>query len=734
MEENKSLDPSQIAHLNPHDIPDETGLASFTQIVAPEPVPDDPSQEFEYIVTVKRGKTIDQLQDDLIRFTGNDPTVDSGIVPDREVSVADERLGSERQTHFWLTQEEAAKLRTHPDVFSVELNPKDNPFLKIEVSASSQHDFTKPAMFGSSDGNLVNYALYRCNSPTNNYGTGVGGIGTYEYQLDGTGVDVIIMDNGVQTDHPEWEDANGVSRFQEIDWYQAAGIAGTMPSTFYSVPTNGHGTHVASTVAGKTFGWAKNSRIYSMNILGAAGTTIDTTTAFDLMKLFHRNKPVDPATGLKRPTIVNASWGVSAFYMSSPSPYDPYQGHTIYTGYQLWSGSYRGAAWSGYARDTAKGMAGTAVGTYSNTTANDSTLYRTTGKSDSYDALVQDLIDEGITFVHSAGNDATKVDIPGGTDYDNWYKVINNIINGIPILSSEIYYNRPSSPHDDEAIVVGSTDVVAFDATKDKRGYYSFYGPGVDIWAPGSAIIAAWSNGETGAAYHLNSPGTPVYIACFDVGENDNAVLTIPAGFQVSGIRYAQYGVSSGSCGTYVSGNANNADATSWANANFVGQTGPQTVTVNAPAPNGTYIFGGWNVEFGDPLSGTTKRLVCEFTLTEVVAGSDPTGLTVNYENPETYRQNNSSGTSMAAPQVSGVLALFMQLNPGASPAMAKRWLINKGSVEGILYSTGLDNDYTVTTSLAGGPNKFLYNPFGKDTVETAKGGIRLKNAVVKLK
>lgn len=115
-----------------------------------------------------------------------------------------------------------------------------------------------------------------------------------------------------------------------------------------------------------------------------------------------------------------------------------------------------------------------------------------------------------------------------------------------------------------------------------------------------------------------------IKVGCFNVGENEDAVLTVPAGYYVSGVRYAQYGVHSGSCGSYTSA-ANNADATSWATTNFVGQVGPQIVTVTAPSPNGTYIFGGWNVQFGDPLSGTTKRLAAEFTLAQIEPGSDTT-------------------------------------------------------------------------------------------------------------
>ena len=45
--------------------------------------------------------------------------------------------------------------------------------------------------------------------------------------MDGTGVDIVIQDSGLQVDHPEFNDANGVSRVQQIDWFSASGVTGS---------------------------------------------------------------------------------------------------------------------------------------------------------------------------------------------------------------------------------------------------------------------------------------------------------------------------------------------------------------------------------------------------------------------------------------------------------------------------------------------------------------------------
>ena len=54
--------------------------------------------------------------------------------------------------------------------------------------------------------------------------------GDYNYNLDGTGVDVVSQDNGVMSGHPDFEDANGSTRFVEHDWYAVTGQSGSMNS------------------------------------------------------------------------------------------------------------------------------------------------------------------------------------------------------------------------------------------------------------------------------------------------------------------------------------------------------------------------------------------------------------------------------------------------------------------------------------------------------------------------
>jgi hypothetical protein len=53
----------------------------------------------------------------------------------------------------------------------------------------------------------------------------------------------------------------------------------------------------------------------------------------------------------------------------------------------------------------------------------------------------------------------------------------------------------------------------------------------------------------------------------------------------------------------------------------------------------------------------------------------------------------------------------MLQLNPQATPAEIRNWLINQAQT-GTLFTTGNDNDYANFRSLMGGFDRFLYNPF----------------------
>ena len=503
--------------------------------------------EREYIVSLQAGVDYDQFWYEMETTTSS-----LSYVPDRTVDIVNERPGSLRSCHYSITEAEADVLRSDPRVYSVEIPPDQRDDISIGFSALQFNNYTKTS---SSSGNFVNWGLLRCVSETNNYGTGSTATGGFPFTLDGTGVDVVIHDSGLQIDHPEFG-----ARVQTINWYTESGLPGTQSANFYR-DWDGHGTHVGGIVAGQNYGWAKNAQIYSMKVAGLegsgdSGTGIPISDCFDAVKLWHQNKPVDPETGFKRPTVVNMSWGYSSTFSN------------------INGGVYRGVAWTGTTKKSEYGMIGNASNRFG-------------VRVNSVDVDLAEMVSAGIIVCVAAGNSYQKIDVSGGLDWDNRYNRT-----GV----GNVYYHRGSSPSDPGAISVGSTDTTVYDATTEYKSVFSDSGPGVDIWSPGSNIMSSCStiNSFSALAYSFNS----------------------------------------------------------------------------------------------------------------------------------SYKQVNISGTSMASPQVAGLAALYLQLNPWATPAQAKAWL--QANSKSVIYSTGLDADYSNSRSIMGSSNQFLFNPFNRQHPIATVGDVGL--------
>lgn len=419
--------------------------------------------EREYIVSLKEGVDYDQFWDQM-----EQATLGLATIPDRTVDIVNERPGSLRSCHYALTDGEAAMLRLDPRIYSVEIPPGQRTDIEIGLKSTQESDFTKTV---SDSGNFVNWGLRRCIELTNIYGTGTTAIGPYRYTLDGTGVDLVVSDSGLQIDHPEFTDRYGNSRVVQIDWYQASGLPGTQSPNFYR-DLDGHGTHCGGIAAGRTYGWAKGAAVYSMKVnglegAGDAGTGISVTDCFDTIKLWHLSKPVDPVTGSRRPTVVTMSWG----YVSTFS--------------NITGGAYRGTPWTGTVARTDYGMIGSG-GRYGT-------------RVGSVDVDIEEMISAGIIVVVAAGNYYQKIDLPGGLDYDNYFT---------SSVFGTRYYNRGSSPYSQNALIVGSIDSTVFNATTEYKSVFSESGPGVDVYAPGSNVMSATSTinkwGSGSQPYYLN--------------------------------------------------------------------------------------------------------------------------------------------------------------------------------------------------------------------------------------
>ena len=420
------------------------------------------ASEKEYVVVVNRGVDLEEFDAEVAADTG------SGPIPNRAVEVANPRWGSKRMTHWMLTDTEAETLASDDRVLAVEIPVEQRDDISIGLHANQSEVWYR----GSSTNNThVNWGLRRCIEETNvgTFDDATTLTGDYTYPLDGTGVDFIVQDSGIQADHPEFQDADGVSRVQQIDWFAGSGIAGeTQDENFYT-DYDGHGTHCAGIATGKTFGWAKNARVYSQKLGGLEGALdpnsgISITNAFDTIRLWHNNKSGADAN---RPTVVNMSWGYGTTRTGDPT-----------------SGTYRGTAWTYGVDYTTRAELEAATGVNQNRAfAGGISACRISIRVAGVDAEIEDMVDAGIHVIIAAGNNYNKIDSGAGADYANEV-----------LWTTNLTYHQGSSPYSLNAYMVASIDSGVSASNQDKPSIFSSRGPGCNIWAPGSDIMSATSN------------------------------------------------------------------------------------------------------------------------------------------------------------------------------------------------------------------------------------------------
>lgn len=400
-------------------------------------------------------------------------------IPNRRVDSPNLRPNSPRQTWYTLTEEEVQTLKNDDRVMEVEIPPEFRDDIAIIPNSTQTGDFTKTS---SDSGAYINWGLIRHKSKTNNYGSGTTTSEDYTYNLNGEGVDIVIQDSGLQVDHPEFKEEGllGASRVSEIDWYSVSGVTGTQ-SANHSRDYDGHGTHVAGIAAGKNHGVAKGSKVFFLKVSGLegsgdSGTGISITDCFDVIKGWHNDKKsITPF----RPTVVNMSWGYGSYFDSVTSL--TYRGTSYTDGSTTGNASYRE----------------TNYGLVNNSGAGAGYNFVCNIRIASVDTDIEEMIDAGIVITIAAGNRGNKIDVPGGTDYNNF--VVTD--------TGTKYYHRGSSPYSERAIMVGNMDSSVQSATLDRKATSSECGPGVDIYAAGTNIMSCTSNTNrfTDAAYYFDN-------------------------------------------------------------------------------------------------------------------------------------------------------------------------------------------------------------------------------------
>ena len=280
------------------------------------------------------------------------------------------------------------------------------------------------------------------------------------------------------------------NRVQRINWADESGLSFTQNANHYR-DYDGHGTHCGGTAVGKNFGWGTKARIFSVKVAGLEGsgdssTGISISNVFDCIKQWHNNKEADPITGLKRPTIVNASWGYSSSVGNAINNITT----IVYRGTTYTSGNDGSFGNTTHMRDT-----------YGYYPYYSNGSYRFPVRVPSVDTDVNECIAAGVHVCIAAGNNSFKADLSTGLDYNN-IVISSNGANG--------YYHRGSSPYSDNAFMVGCMDSTPENeaGNVERKTSFSTTGPAVNIFAAGEYIVSACSTtNRFGAPSYFNGGG-----------------------------------------------------------------------------------------------------------------------------------------------------------------------------------------------------------------------------------
>lgn len=444
--------------------------------------PDDQSLK-EYVVTLKDFKDSEDFYKDMETPGGN------LYIPNRIVECVNRRPIS-RNTHYMLTYDEAAQVRNDPRVFTVELNYADlGIVIGCDGFTQTSSNFDKRVASDSAD---INWGILRLNRKTDISNWGVTGTvnqsATVIMDATGKNVDVVVMDDGAPYptvyEYAQNADGTGYSRMVEYNWYIHNPVVTGGAVGEYSYPgarLQEHGGHTTGNCAGNTQGFARDANIYNLTFYDS----------IDYVREFHKNKPINPLTGVKNPTVMNNSWGYRLNGITESSISSVYYRGVTYT--------RPSTGWTTADLNTFRIRTGAALPTQNAGT----------------DADMIEAMNEGVIIVASAGNSYWYEDVPGGPDYDNYM-----IYSGV-----SYYIHRGSSPgaanggsennkiicsgaigqHDEAsgASIYNSTGI----EVGDYKAEFSNYGPRVDVYAPGSGVQSIWNSGAT--LYDANSATDP---------------------------------------------------------------------------------------------------------------------------------------------------------------------------------------------------------------------------------
>jgi hypothetical protein len=279
--------------------------------------------------------------------------------------------------------------------------------------------------------------------------------------------------------------------------FASIGVISSIPTGYTRAYCNGsyttissvgdHGTPCCALTYGRTQGWAYNANKWALNVYNTNG--LDFEPYFDMMKLFHLYKPINPKYGNKNPTISSNSWGYRAISSS--------------TGYYYYRVGTSGA--SGISYTTKPGFMNY-VGVYG-----DGNRMKGEHPDNSATQAGEEMINAGVIFVAAAGNSNQKQVSSDHPDYDNYWSINPNTAlgaathNEFGIFAYNTTNRRGYPQHLGKytengkvvypVINIGALDDSYMGSGKERKVNYSDMGNEIDCYAPADGTLAAqWAS------------------------------------------------------------------------------------------------------------------------------------------------------------------------------------------------------------------------------------------------
>lgn len=283
-----------------------------------------------------------------------------------------------------------------------------------------------------------------------------------------------------------------------------------------------HGTPCSGLAYGRTYGWAYNANKWVIDAYGNYGFGLNVDLYFDVVKIFHQNKPINPAHGTRDPTVCSNSWGYRATIPSTGRYY--FRAGTSGSGSVSYSSKPAFLASLGSAGDSGRAK-GEMVPNFL-TEAGD------------------ELIAAGVIFVVAAGNSNQKQVSSSSADYDNYWSGSTAVplVNATHTEFNATCYNTVSRRGFPQqigkytqsgqvvypAINIGALDDVYTAGGLERKVNYSDMGNEIDCYLPADGTL---TSNHTYVPEYARYDSYPNAIPCGDCGfSGTSAACPVAAG------------------------------------------------------------------------------------------------------------------------------------------------------------------------------------------------------------